>query len=98
MAAKPIGPNTTPESFPAILQSAVPKGREGKHKRIVTRLLADIANLKPNTALKVPLDALPDSKENIRSALSRATKQRGIEVATSSDNDYLYIWRLEPKP
>jgi len=84
------------ESFPSILQSEVPKGRDGKHKRIITRLLADIANLEPGTALKIPLAALPDSKENIRSALNRATNQRGLNVATSSDSDYLYIWQVAP--
>jgi len=85
------------ESFEAILQHDVPKGRDGKHKRIVMRLLADIDRLKPNTALKVPLAALPDSKENVRSALNRATHQKGIEVATSSDAEFLYIWKVERK-
>jgi hypothetical protein len=79
--------------FQAILQGDVPKGRDGKHRKIVTRLLVDIERLKPGTALKVPLSALPDSKENIRSALNRATRQRGIEVSTSSDEDHLYIWK-----
>jgi hypothetical protein len=86
------------EGFQAILQVDVPKGREGKHKKIVSRLLADIDVLQSGTALKVPLSALPDSKENIRSALNRATRQRGIEVATSSDADYLYIWKTESEP
>ena len=83
-------------NFPSILQDEVPKGREGKHRRIVTRLLSDIERLKPGTALKVPLNALPDTKENIRSALNRATRQRGIDVATSSDAEFLYIWKTEP--
>lgn len=83
------------ESFQAILQHDVPKGRDGKHKRIVTRLLADIDRLQPRTALKVPLAALPDSKENIRSALNRASHQKGIDVATSSDAQFLYIWKVE---
>jgi hypothetical protein len=90
-------PDDDPENFLAILQGDVPKGRDGKHKRIVTRLLADIAHLKPGTALRVPLSALPDSKENIRSALNRATRQRGVEIATSSDAEHLYIWKTEPK-
>jgi hypothetical protein len=46
-------------------------------------------------ALKVPLSALPDTKENIRSALSRATRQKGIDIATSSDEDFLYVWKPE---
>ncbi len=83
------------EGFQSILQHDVPKGRDGKHKRIVTRLLADIDRLQPRTALKVPLAALPDSKENIRSALNRASHQKGIDVATSSDAEFLYIWKVE---
>jgi hypothetical protein len=101
MATKSPDPDVNglhdPESFESILQGDVPKGRDGKHKRIVTRLLADIANLRVGSALKVPLDALPDTKENIRSALNRATRQLGIEIATSSDSDHLYIWKVEAK-
>jgi hypothetical protein len=84
-------------NFESILQLDVPKGRDGKHKKIVTRLLNDIEQLPAGSALKVPLSALPDSKENIRSALNRATHQRGISVATSSDSEFLYIWRIEPQ-
>lgn len=84
-------------AFQEVLQGDVPKGRDGKHKRVVTRLLAEIERLKPGTALKVQLTALPDSKENIRSALNRATRQRGIEVSTSSDAENLYIWKTDPK-
>ena len=72
-----------------------PKGRDGKHKRIVTQLLSDIDQLEPGRALKIPLEALPDTKENIRSALNRATRQRGIELATSSDAEFLYVWKAE---
>ncbi len=95
MATKDI--NFDSAMFQEVLQGEVPKGRDGKHKRIVTRLLNDIQQLKPGTALKVPLTALPDSKENIRSALNRATRQRGIEISTSSDADNLYIWKTDPK-
>jgi hypothetical protein len=84
-------------NFPSIQQVDVPKGREGKHKKIISKLLNDIDQLAAGTALKVPLAKLPDSKENIRSALNRATHQRGIEVSTSSDQDYLYIWKTEVK-
>ena len=83
--------------FESILQLDVPKGRDGKHKKIITQLLSDIDQLTASSALKIPLSALPDSKENIRSALNRATRQKGIEVATSSDNDFLYVWIIEPQ-
>jgi hypothetical protein len=84
--------------FQAILQHEVPKGREGKHKRIVTLLLNEIERLAPGTALKVPYTALPDSKENIRAALNRATRQKGMRVSTSSDATHLYIWKNARKP
>jgi hypothetical protein len=87
---------SNPLQFESIRQLDVPKGREGKHKKIVTQLLSDIDRLAPDSALKVPLSALPDSKENIRAALNRATRQKGIEVATSSDEAHLYIWRVQP--
>jgi hypothetical protein len=79
--------------FQSILQVDVPKGRDGKHKRIILQLLEGIENLKDGSALKIPLLELPDSKENIRAALSRATRQRNIEVATSSDDEFIYVWK-----
>jgi hypothetical protein len=83
----------SPMRFESMLQSDVPKGRDGKHKMIIQQLLSDIDLLEDGNALKIPLSALPDSKENIRSALSRATRQKGLAVATSSDDDFLYVWR-----
>jgi hypothetical protein len=88
-------PNLNSSSFESILQNEVPKGRDGKHKKIITRLLNDIERLEAGSALKVPLKELPDSKENIRAALNRATRQKALEVATSSDADYLYVWKVE---
>ena len=83
-----------PMKFRSILQMDVPKGRDGKHKEIVTQLLSDLEQLPAGSALRIPLADLPDSKENIRSALNRATRQRGLEVATSSDNEFLYVWNV----
>lgn len=79
--------------FESILQINVPKGRDGKHKHIVNQLMEGIDRLKKGSALKIPLAELPDTKENIRSALSRATKQRRLEIATSSDDQFLYVWK-----
>jgi len=88
-------PESVPSRFQSISQLEVPKGRDGKHKQIVQQLLSDIDQLESGSALKIPLSALPDTKENIRSALNRATNQRGIQVATSSDAEYLYVWKVE---
>ena len=81
-----------PMNFESIVQGQVPKGRDGKHKQIVAQLLSDLEQLPDGSALKIPLADLPDLKENIRSALNRATRQRGLNVATSSDAGFLYVW------
>jgi hypothetical protein len=83
-----------PPRFQSILQTDVPKGRDGKHRRIISQLLSDLAQLSEGSALKIPLSELPDSKENIRSALSRAARQQRIELATSSNSDYLFVWKV----
>ena len=79
--------------FESVLQADVPKSRDGKHKQIVERLLRELGELKPGMAMKVPLSELPDSKENIRSALTRAANQRQIRVATSSNDEHLFVWK-----
>jgi len=84
--------------FESVRQADVPKGRDGKHKEIVSQLLSDIAQLSPGTALKIPLSELPDTKQNIRSALSRAASQQKIDLATSSNDEFLYVWKTEKEP
>jgi len=79
--------------FQSIPQVDVPRGRDGKHKQIISELVAAIEQLQNGKALKVPIAELPDTKENIRSALSRVTRQRSLDVATSSDDDFLYLWK-----
>lgn len=83
------------ERFQSIPQGDVPKGRDGKHKQIILEVLESLEELRQGAALKIALDELPDTKENIRAALSRATKQRNMEVATSSDDKHLYIWKID---
>ena len=79
--------------FESVPQATVPRGRDGKHRQIVEVLLRDLSQLRDNSALKIPVSALPDTKENVRAALTRATRQRGIDIATSSDNEFLYVWK-----
>jgi hypothetical protein len=86
---------TAPMKFESVLQVDVPKGRDGKHKEIITQLLAAIAQLSAGAALKIPLSQLPDTKENIRSALSRAARQAQINLATSSNDEFLYVWKTD---
>ena len=82
-------------NFKTMEQIDVPRGRDGKHKDIVTQILSDLDQMEPGRAIKVPLAGLKDSKENVRSALNRATRKGGREVATASDENFLYVWNEE---
>jgi TusA-related sulfurtransferase len=90
---KVVRNKSTDSRFPSIAKSDLPTGRAGKHRDIVHTLLDDLSKLPSGRALKIPISDLPDTKENIRSALSRATQKLGIEIVTSSDNDHIYVWK-----
>ncbi|HET7872321.1 MAG TPA: hypothetical protein VFL42_07395 [Terriglobales bacterium] len=82
-------------SFGTMDQSDVPRSRNGKHRKIVYAILADVEALFAGTALKVPLGALDDSKENVRAALSRESKKRNMVIATAADAEFLYVWQVK---
>jgi DNA helicase TIP49 (TBP-interacting protein) len=81
-----------PTHFRTMAQVDVPQGRNGKHKQIVSTILKDLDQLADGSALKVPLAELAESKEKVRSALNRATRKAGRNVATASDGSFLYVW------
>jgi hypothetical protein len=79
-------------NFKTMAQKDVPQGRNGKHKALVTRILSDLDRLRPGGALKIPLAQLDETKENVRSALNRASRKAGRRVTTASDATFLYVW------
>ena len=79
--------------FKAVSRGDVPKSRNGKHNDIVKKILADLDQVGAEGALQVPLSQLTAGKEKVRSALNRATRKRGMSVATASDDTYLYVWQ-----
>jgi hypothetical protein len=83
-------------NFAAMSLKDVPQGRNGKHNDIVKRILSDLERVADTGALKVPLSELSSGKEKVRSALNRATRKKGMSVATASDDNYLYIWNEQP--
>jgi DNA helicase TIP49 (TBP-interacting protein) len=85
-----------PMNFREMAQVDVPQGRNGKHKAIVTKILSDLDQVQKGVALKVPLAHLADTKEKVRSALNRATRKGGRNVATASDGTFLYVWNETP--
>ena len=88
----PTRAKKAPMNFKGMRRQDVPHGRNGKHKEIVTKILSDLDQIDDGVALKVPLAALAESKEKVRSALNRATRKSGRTVATASDDRFLYVW------
>jgi hypothetical protein len=93
MTAKRVNP---PLNFKTVAVPDVPKGRNGKHKKVVTEIISDLDQVQDGTAIKVPISELAESKERVRSALNRATRKAKRNVATASDGDFLYIWNQKP--
>jgi len=87
-------PKTTVPHFKTMAMVDVPRSRNGKHKMIVTAILRDLDDLGEGVAFKVPLADLGDSKENVRSALNRATRKSNRDVATATDENFLYVWNV----
>jgi hypothetical protein len=85
--------------FAAVESSAVPRGRKGKHRTMVARILEDLGNRGEDQAVRVPLSSLDGEKiQNLRSALNRASRIKKLPIATSSDEKYLYVWNEKTRP
>jgi len=92
-----VGRNGKDTHYSAVNRSEVPQGRQGKHRKAVKNILADLTRLNARQAIKIPLNSLNGEKmQNLRSALNRATREKNIAVVTSSDEKYLYVWRADP--
>ena len=79
-------------NYKTMQQADVPQGRNGKHKQVVDAILSDLDQLPAGVALKVPLAELEESKENVRAALNRAVHKGDRNIATASDENFLYVW------
>jgi hypothetical protein len=89
-----MSPNRIAAHFKTLDLGDVPHSRTGKHKKIVGAILRDLDLLKDGAALRVPLNELGNTKENVRSALNRATRGAKRNVATATDENFLYVWNV----
>ncbi len=89
MARKP----TSTSTYESIPTSEVPRTRKGKHHSLVSQIFSDLLSLPTQQALKIPLlDIRKQKLENVRAALNRAGKKVGLQIATSSDDYFFYVW------
>jgi len=91
-----MGRNGNGTHYSAVNRSEVPQGRKGKHRKAVSDIIADLSKLNAQQAIKVPLSSLNGEKmQNLRSALNRVTREKNSPVETSSDEKFLYVWRVD---
>jgi hypothetical protein len=89
-----MNPRRVEANFRTLDVGDVPHSRSGKNKKIVSMILKDLGQLKEGAAIRVPLAELGNTKENVRSALNRATRGAKLNVATATDENYLYVWNI----
>ena len=86
--------NSNRHDFESIDRKTVPHTRKSKHHGLIEQILREIGDLHVKKALKIPRAAFGSAKiEHIRAALSRAAARKRLELATSSDEKYFYVWR-----
>ena len=83
----------SPQDFNRIRLADLRQGRQGKHHDIVVPIVEEIATVPDGEALEIPLNAVDIPLANLRSALVKAAASRGLNVATYSDENTLYVWR-----
>ncbi len=71
--------------------------RAGKHYRLVSDILSDVARLDEFSAIKIDLAECGAQKARLRAAIHRAAKKRKMQVVTTSDEKNLYVFRFSLK-
>ncbi|MGD1077997.1 MAG: hypothetical protein ABR881_06735 [Candidatus Sulfotelmatobacter sp.] len=86
----------SPPHFPAVPLTDANQ-RAGKHHKIVSDILSDLARLDQYSAIKIDLAAVGKKKADLRAALHRAAKKKNRDLVTTSDERHLYVFRFPSK-
>ena len=81
------------DNFESISQNDLPSGRKGKHYALLVRVLQDLERLQEGRAIRIPLADCNGSVADIRAAIFRASDKQHFEIATSSDDEFFYVWK-----
>ena len=86
-----------PLDLPTVPLTELPASHT-KYRQIVSQVLRGLRRLGKDHALKIDLTgAGRPKKADLRSALHRAAKKEGLELATASDHTSLYVFRRKVK-
>jgi hypothetical protein len=82
------------DNFGRVRVKDIPTGRRGKHFDLLNKIMEDLADTPGGSAVRVPLkDTGGVGLANLRSAVNRATRAKGLQVETQSDEQYFYVWK-----
>jgi hypothetical protein len=87
---------TASSHFPSVPLAEAIESRSSRHGKIVAEILSDLEKLDDYSAVKVNLADTGEKKADLRSALHRAAKKNSISLATTSDEEHLYVFRNLP--
>ena len=85
-----------PLHFPAV-PLAEANGRAGKHHKIISDILSDLAKLDQYSAIKIDLAEVGKKKADLRAAIHRAANKKKLDLVTTSDERHLYVFRSSSK-
>ena len=71
--------------------------RAGKHLNIVHEILRDLTRVDDYSALKISLAEVGEKKADLRAALHRVARKEKMHIATTSDENHLYVFRPSHK-
>ena len=82
-------------NYSSVPVNTLKKSRKGKHHGLIGGILEDLRGLEKGFAVKIPLASTDGvSVLNLRSAITRAAAKEDIHIATSTDEENFYVWRV----
>ena len=68
--------------------------RHGKHHHLMEGIFAELEDLKPGCALKIPFLELEGvTRERLRAAAHRRAVTRKVKIETLADRENFYLWK-----
>jgi hypothetical protein len=83
-----------PLNYETVPTAHLKRSRKGKHHDLMGRVMEDLRRSRPGFAVKIPLASTKGVPvQNLRSVIVRTAAKEKIRVATSSDDEFFYVWR-----
>ena len=70
------------------------KSRKGKHYDLMGRIMGDLRQLRSGLAIRIPLSSTKGVPVLKRSVIVRTAAKEKMRVATSSDDENYYVWKV----